>query len=121
MSTPINTLAELQTSHPALYAAAVAHGEQQERERVSAHLTMGAEVGDLNMAVQAVTDGSSVATMATAYIQRASCTAAQNARQADSDAAGVVVDGVVSGYSSPVGDLGDQVVDIWNARDPLEP
>ena len=50
-------LATLKASHPDTYKAAVAEGEKQERDRVSAHLIMGEASGDMVTAIKAVNDG----------------------------------------------------------------
>lgn len=49
---------ELKTQHPATFAAAVQMGAEQERDRVSAHLTMGEASGDMATATAAIADGS---------------------------------------------------------------
>ena len=52
----IMTFSELQTQHPELFAQAVAIGEAQEHERVTAHLTMGEASGDMAYAVKCISD-----------------------------------------------------------------
>lgn len=54
------TLQELQSQHPEIYAQAVDAGVNQERERVTAHLTMGEASGDMNLATQCINGGSEV-------------------------------------------------------------
>lgn len=56
----IMDLKTLQASHPDVYAAAVAVGEAQERDRVGAHLMMGEKSGALDVALAAVRDGSAM-------------------------------------------------------------
>ena len=51
-------LNQLRTEHPEVFAQAVAAGVNQERERVTAHLTMGEASGDMNLAVASINDGS---------------------------------------------------------------
>lgn len=51
------TLSELRADHPELFAEAVAVGVNQERERVTAHLTMGEASGDMALAVASITNG----------------------------------------------------------------
>lgn len=54
-------LKKLKTDHPGVYAQAVEDGKQQgiaaERDRVSAHLTLGQQSGDMKTATQAIEDG----------------------------------------------------------------
>lgn len=50
----------LMAQHPDVYAAAVKQGVDNERDRVSAHLTMGEASGDMATAVAAVNDGSAM-------------------------------------------------------------
>jgi ClpP class serine protease len=52
------TKEELQAQHPATFAAVLATGVEQERDRVSAHLTMAEASGDMATAVAAIADGS---------------------------------------------------------------
>lgn len=47
-------LSTLKAEHPAVYAAAVAEGVNQERERVQAHITMGEASGDMTLAVSCI-------------------------------------------------------------------
>ena len=49
---------KLKTEHAATFAAAVRIGVDQERDRVSAHLTMGEASGDMATATAAIADGS---------------------------------------------------------------
>lgn len=50
-------LIELKAKHPALCLQLVAEGETAERDRVSAHLTMGTASGDMETATKAIEDG----------------------------------------------------------------
>jgi ClpP class serine protease len=52
------TKEELQAQHPATFAAVLAMGVEQERDRVSAHLTMAEASGDMATATAAIADGS---------------------------------------------------------------
>ena len=76
-------LRELKASHPATYAAAVAEGTGQgvaeERERVQAHLTMGAASGDMTTAVSAIKEGSAM----TPSLQASYMAAGMNRRAVD--------------------------------------
>jgi ClpP class serine protease len=51
-------LKKLRAEHPSVYAEAVALGATEERDRVNAHLTLGAASGDMETALSAVEDGS---------------------------------------------------------------
>lgn len=51
-------LQELKANHPDLYSAAVEIGANGERDRVTAHLTMGEASGAMDTAVKAIKDGS---------------------------------------------------------------
>lgn len=53
-------LKEMKANHPDVYAAAVAEGVNQERDRVSAHLEMGTASGDIETAHAAIRDGSNM-------------------------------------------------------------
>jgi hypothetical protein len=65
-------LTQLKTEHPAVYEAAVAVGRDTERDRVCAHLKMGAESGDMETAVTAITDGSDMTmTLQATYLSAA--------------------------------------------------
>lgn len=80
---------ELKAKHPATYQAAVEEGQNKERDRVGAHLTMGAASGDMKTAIAAVEDGSAM----TATLQAKYMTAGMNrndvsARQDDDADAG---------------------------------
>lgn len=75
-------LNELKASHPDVYAAAVAEGTTAERDRVTAHLTLGEASGAMKTAVAAVTDGSGM----TATLQAQYMAAGMN--RGDLDAAG---------------------------------
>jgi len=76
-------LQELKAQHPAVYAAAVGVGAEQgvkdERDRVSAHLTMGEASGDMKTAVAAIGDGSGM----TNSLQAAYLAAGMNRRDVD--------------------------------------
>ena len=81
-------LITLRAQHPDIYAEAIALGVSQERDRVSAHLTMGEASGDTKTAFGAIKDGSEM----TANLQATYMAAGMNkrdidARQADTDSA----------------------------------
>lgn len=76
-------LNELKAKHPAVYEAAVQHGVTQERDRVVAHLNMGAQAGIMDTAVAAIKDGQGM----TMTLQSEYMAAAMNKRDADARAA----------------------------------
>jgi ClpP class serine protease len=74
----------LKAQHPETFAAAVQQGTEQERDRVSAHLMMGENSGDMKTASASIKDGSGM----TATLQATYMTAGMNrsdvqGRQAD--------------------------------------
>lgn len=77
-------LAELKVQHPATYAAAVQEGTAQERDRVTAHVTMGEASGDIKTALTAIQDGSAMTGALSAKYMAASMNRGDvNARQQD--------------------------------------
>lgn len=66
----------LKAQHADVYAAAVQEGKDQERDRVSAHLTMGEASGDMKTAMGAITEGSEM----TASLQAKYMAAGMNRR-----------------------------------------
>jgi ClpP class serine protease len=67
-------LKQLQAQHPETFAAAVQQGATEERDRVTAHLTMGIASGDMKTACSAIEDGSAM----TATLQATYMTAGMN-------------------------------------------
>lgn len=91
-------LEKLKAEHPALYAQIVAlgvtQGVAQERDRVTAHLTMGEASGDMATATAAVADGSEMTeTLRAKYMTAGMNRANVQARADDDDAAGAAADG----------------------------
>ena len=102
------TKQELKAQHPELYTSILEEGSAAatatERDRVVGHLTMGETSGDMKTAIAAITDGSGMtATIQAKYMSAAMNRNAQAARQADSDAAGAVLDGVKPNAAKPDG------------------
>ncbi len=94
--TPMN-LQELIAQHPETYAQAIAAGVEQgttaERDRVSAHLTMGAGFNAMDIALAAVEDGSEMTAGLNAKYQTAGSNRDDTAnRQADDAQAGGAAD-----------------------------
>lgn len=81
-------LQDLKAKHPDTYAAAVAEGVAQEKDRVSAHLTMGEASGDIKTALEAVEKGDALTASYQAKYMAAGMKNGQiAARQTDTDAA----------------------------------
>ncbi len=102
-------LEELKAQHPKLYAAVLALGVQQERDRVVSHLDMGDAAKDVDAALRAIRDGDEmtaghVANYSAAAMRRRDLTLAieDDATTADATA------GVRQGQQDA--DFGDQVV-----------
>lgn len=86
-------LQTLKAQHPDVYAAAAQEGQNQERDRVGAHLTMGKASGDMETAISAVEDGSAMtATLQAKYMAAGMNRADVQARQ-DDDAEASAADG----------------------------
>jgi ClpP class serine protease len=69
--------AKLQAEHPDVFAAVVAIGVTQERDRVGAHLTMGKSSGDMETAVTACLDGTEMTGVMTATYLSATANASR--------------------------------------------
>lgn len=77
-------LATLQAQHPATFAAAVQQGIEQERDRVTAHVTMGKSSGAIETALNAIADGSALTlTLQSTYMAAGMNRSDVNARQQD--------------------------------------
>lgn len=95
----------LQSEHPETYAAVlnlgkaeghsagVAEGISAERKRAADHLKVGEACGDLPSAHKAIASGASLADMQADYLAASMKRGAVNIRQAETDAAGKVLDG----------------------------
>ncbi len=59
-------LKQLQAEHPATFAAAVQQGKDEERDRVTAHLMMGEQSGDMKTACSSIKDGAGMTSTLTA-------------------------------------------------------
>jgi len=78
-----NTLMAL---HPDVYAAVVKEGVDQERDRVTAHMTMGEASGDMKTASEAIKNGDGMTmTLQATYMTAGRNNADINARQGDAD------------------------------------
>lgn len=82
-------LQTLKAQHPDVYAAAAQEGQDQERDRVNAHLTMGEASGDMKTAIGAIGDGSAMtATLQAKYLAAGMNRSDVQARQDDDAEAG---------------------------------
>lgn len=111
-------LKELETQHPDVYTAAVQLGTDQERDRVTAHLTMGESSGDNKTAYAAIKDGSGM----TATLQATYMTAGMNRRDVadrqDDDDSSTAGDN--AGESKELGGSADAVASLVEAKLGLE-
>lgn len=77
-------LQTLKAQNPDVYAAAAQEGRDQERDRVTAHLTMGEASGDMKTAIDAINDGSEMtATLQAKYLAAGMNRSDAQARQDD--------------------------------------
>lgn len=115
-------LKKLKAEHSDIYEAAVQDGTKAERDRVSAHLKLGAMGGDKGMkiALAAIASGAAITMELQAdYIVAASDMKQVASRQEESDAAAQTTAraaGVVTAEQQPAKDLGDQVADRIEAQ-----
>jgi ClpP class serine protease len=127
---PMN-LETLKAQHPEVYAAIRAEGEAegiksgvaQERDRVSAHLTMGEASGDMKTALTAIADGSGMtASLQAKYLAAGMNRSAIVARETEGAAAAAVTAGATAPTEAgPVAaeggkDFGDLVADAVDAK-----
>lgn len=107
-------LQSLKAQHPETYAAAVKQGTDIERDRVTAHLTMGGASGDMKTACKAIEDGSPM----TATLQATYMTAGMNrkdtANRQEDDAGANAADDASS--SDDLGDPAEDVLSIIEAK-----
>lgn len=81
-------LQTLKAQHPDVFAAAVKVGQDQERERVQAHLEMGDASGDMKLAIDSINNGTGFTQAVSAkYLAAGMRRQAINDRQQDSDEA----------------------------------
>jgi len=95
---------DLQAQHPELYASVIAEGEAKERKRVNAHLKMGTSYNAMDIATKAIASGADLDQEYIAeYLSAGKNKDAQAARQADSDAAGAVLNNATAPKSGEGG------------------
>jgi len=91
-------LNELRAKHPDVHTAAVQEGVTSERDRVSAHLTMGTASGDMVTAMKAVEDGTAMTVgLQAKYLAAGMNRNDQASRQTDDAAAAAAANGANAG------------------------
>ena len=105
-------LKTLRAQHPEAYEAAVAEGVTQERKRTKAHLHMGAQCGDLSLAVDAINNGADFSDpeAQSKYLAAGMNRADRAVRQQETTTAAAAVEGAV--VNTEARDMGDQVADL---------
>lgn len=83
----------LKAEHPGLYAKAFADGEAAERNRVTSHLKLGKECGDISVAMAPILEGKSVTDAQADYLGAHMRRNSQAQRQADDAPAARALDG----------------------------
>lgn len=110
---------KLKAEHPALYAQIFGlgstDGAAKERERVSAHLTLGAASGDMKTALKAVEEGQELTALFQAKYQAASMkTQAIEGRVEDDDE--IDADANADGDDKDKTDAGDQLFEAFSGQ-----
>lgn len=109
-------LKQLKAQHPDVYAAAVEQGKMDERDRVSAHLTMGEASGDMKTAITAITEGSEMtASLQAKYLAAGMNRADQSARGRESQEAAVAAAAGATADIPEGEDAGDKVCSLVEA------
>ena len=104
-------LSTLKAQHPDVYQAAMQEGVNQERDRVSAHLTMGEASGDMQIAVTAINEGAGMTASYQARYMSAGMNRNDQAARASDDGAAAAADNAAGGGESNVGESeSEQVV-----------
>lgn len=80
-------LSTLKAQHPAVYQAAVQEGIDSERDRVTAHLTMGEASGDMKTAIGAINEGQGMTAKLQAQYMAAGMNRKDTENRAEDDAA----------------------------------
>lgn len=90
-------LKTLKAQHPDVYEAAMQDGVTQERDRVSAHLTMGEASGDMKTALAAINEGTAMtASLSAKYMAAGLNRKDRDNRQDDEGATSAAADGAES-------------------------
>ncbi len=105
-------LKTLRAQHPEAFEAAVAEGVTQERKRTKAHLHMGAQCGDMSLAVEAITNGADFSDpeVQSKYFGAGMNRSDRSVRQQETTAAAATVEGAAGTTATP--DMGDRVADL---------
>lgn len=99
--TQIMDLITLKAQHPAVFQAAKDEGKNEERDRASAHLTMGQQSGAMDTAVKAVVEGTAMTQLLTAqYLTAGMNRADVTANQSDAADAADAADGAAAATSA---------------------
>jgi hypothetical protein len=105
---------QLEKDHPELFAAVLKQGTDAERDRVSAHLELGQQSGDMATAIEAIKSGAGMTQSITAKYLAAGMRKSQiDARQGASAAADAATRDVAAEPKPK--DLPDQVADALTA------
>lgn len=99
-------LKQLQAQHPETFAAAVQQGATEERDRVTAHLTMGEASGDMKTACLAIKEGSAMTATLQATYMTAGMNRSDTANRQDDD------DDASAGDNANAQDDGGQADDV---------
>lgn len=94
-------LSTLKAQHPDVYQAAMQEGVNQERDRVSAHLTMGEASGDMQTAVAAINEGAGMTAAYQAKYFAAGMNRNDQQARAEDDAAAAAADAAAGGGDTP--------------------
>lgn len=101
-------LEQLKADHPELFAEVVAKGEAQERDRVTAHLTLAEGSGDMKTAIDAINSGAGITSAITAKHMAASMTRREQDASVADNAAATAAD---AGMEPESKGFNDQVAD----------
>lgn len=107
-------LKTLKAQHPDVYAAAVQEGTNQERDRVTAHLTFGQQCGAMETAVKAINDGVGITASLTATYLTAGKNRDDVTTRQEDDAAAAAADQANASDSGE--DDADNVASLVEAR-----
>ncbi|MCH9837689.1 S49 family peptidase [bacterium] len=98
--TGIMDLKTLKAQHPDVYASAMQEGVAAERDRVTAHVTMGEAAGAMDIAVKAITDGDEYTAKHMALYNAAALRTRDQSNRQDDDAAASAANGASNAEES---------------------
>ncbi len=117
LETETMNISELRAQHPETYAAAVEVGVTDERDRVSAHITMGEACGDMAIAVAAIGAGDPMSAARQAEYMAAGMNRSDTGdRNDDDDAAAAALASADTDAGADVGGTADQVAAAVEAK-----